>query len=46
MLFAFVCLSRQQIQPYHPVETNAPPPLKMEVWGIEPQSEATDFASS
>jgi hypothetical protein len=25
MLFAFVCLSRQQIQPYHPVETLATP---------------------
>jgi len=43
-VFASMVLFRQQLQPFCPVETMAPP--RMEVRGIEPLSRTTDFATS
>ena len=43
-VFASMVLSRQQLQPFCPVEAMAPP--SVEVRGIEPLSSTTDFATS
>ena len=43
-VFASMVLFRQQLQPFCPVETMAPPGV--EVRGIEPLSRTTDFATS
>ena len=43
-VFASILLSRQQLQPFCPVETMASPWVEMR--GIEPLSETTDFATS